>query len=358
VTFGGSCLVTGGAGFIGCALSAALAVRFERVIALDVLHPQVHGSRKRPSALTAMVELWPLDVADPATWDRVLEEVTPSVIIHLAAETGTGQSLTEATRHAQTNVTGTAMMLDALSARGAVPERIILSSSRAVYGNGAWQSSNAEGVVYPKHRTREQLMRGEWDFPGLHYLPAEASITRLLPISIYGATKLAQEHLLTAWAAAYGTLPIVLRLQNVYGPGQSLSNPYTGIIPLFCRYAKRGDSIPLFEDGQMLRDFILIDDVVSAILSALGVAQTGEHTYDVGTGVATTIAALADRIAELYGAPPPRVCGRYRYGDVRHAACEIEATRRALAWSPRHVLSNGLARLKDWVDMELAHEEH
>jgi len=350
------CVVTGGAGFIGCALSSALADRFGRVIAVDTLTARVHARRERPAALAPKVELWPLDIARPETWDHLLNEVTPSAIIHLAAETSTGQSLVEAANQTRVNVSGTAVMLDALSARMAFPERIILSGSRAVYGNGAWLSKDEE-IVYPGHRTRGQLANSEWDFPNLRYLPAEARTTRPSPISVYAATKLAQEHLLTAWCAAYETLPIVLRLQNVYGRGQSLANPYTGIIPLFCRHAALSESIPLYEDGMMLRDFVLIDDIVMAFVKSLDTDAAGEHFYDVGTGATITLASVADRIADFYGAPSPHVCGRYRYGDVRHAGCSIEETRRALGWAPRHTLDEGLVLVMEWVDEQLAREE-
>jgi dTDP-L-rhamnose 4-epimerase len=350
----GSGVVTGGAGFIGCAVSSALAVRFERVVAVDMLHPQVHPGQERPSALAREVELWRLDVAEPATWNRVFDDLTPSVIIHLAAETGTAQSMTEAARYVRANVNGLAVMLDALSARELTTERIVLASSRAVYGNGAWQPGDGSAIIYPGPRRREQLARAEWDFPDCHYLPAEAVTTRAEPISVYGATKLAQEHLLGSWSAASGTIPVIVRFQNVYGPGQSLHNPYTGIIPLFCRLADRGEPIPLYEDGGMLRDFVFIDDAAAALIDALDVPGRRPHIYDIGSGVARTIAEVAQFVAGLYNAPAPHVCGRYRYGDVRHAACDIEATRQALGWSPRHGLGAGLALVKDWVQDQLA----
>jgi dTDP-L-rhamnose 4-epimerase len=346
-------VVTGGAGFIGCAISSALTARFDRVVAVDVLHPQVHPGRARPSALAHEVELWRLDIAERATWDRVLERLTPAAIIHLAAETGTAQSMTEAARYVRTNVEGLAVMLDALSARELIPERIVLASSRAVYGNGAWQPNDGSAVIYPGHRTREQLAGAEWDFAKCDYLPADVRTTRTEPISVYGATKLAQEHLLSSWSAASGTIPIIVRFQNVYGPGQSLHNPYTGIIPLFCRLAAQGEPIPLYEDGRMLRDFVFIDDAAAALMDALDVPVPCPNILDVGSGMARTIAEVAHFIASLYSAPAPHVCGRYRYGDVRHAACMIEPTRQALGWRPHHSLDCGLARVKDWVQAQL-----
>jgi dTDP-L-rhamnose 4-epimerase len=287
-------------------------------------------------------------------WDAVLEELAPTAILHLAAETGTGQSLVEATRHAEVNVTGTATMLDALVRHRRMPERIVLTSSRAVYGEGAWREADRDGVFYPGQRTRAQLERGEWNFPGLEPLPFSAATTTPHPISVYGATKLAQENILRAWACAFDVDAIVLRLQNVYGAGQSLHNPYTGICSLFARLARDGKCIPIFEDGRIVRDFVYVDDVVAAIGAALRVPHVAADAYDIGSGVATTIERLADLIAEIYAAPAPRVNGAFRHGDVRHAACTIEPSIADLGWRPRVRLDEGIRRLCAWIDSELA----
>jgi len=348
-----SCLVTGGAGFIGCAISAGLVRRFERVVTLDNLHPQVHPKRIRPDLLHPAVELVIGDVTDRGVWDRLLPELQPSVVIHLAAETGTGQSLTESTRHSRVNVSGTAVMLDALNNNHTYPDRMILTSSRAVYGEGAWKSRLDGAIHYPGQRTSDQLARAEWDFPELEPLASNAAWTRPVPISIYGATKLAQEHILTAWSAAFGNELVILRLQNVYGPGQSLANPYTGIVTLFCRLARTGEAIPLYEDGAMLRDFVLIDDVVDAIIQAVDAPRVPKQPLDIGTGDKTSVADIARRISSLYGAPEPRVCGYYRYGDVRHASCVVDNARGELGWTPRHDVNEGLMKLSAWIEHEL-----
>ncbi len=346
-----TCLVTGGAGFIGCALSSSLADRFAQVVVVDNLHPQIHAERKRPDALDDRCKLVVADVCEPGTWDALLPKFSPEVVIHLAAETGTGQSLTEASRHALVNVVGTSQLLDGLHRHGAIPAKLLLSSSRAVYGEGAWQREDGS-VHYPGQRSADQLAKGEWDFAGSRPLPFQAARTQLAPTSIYGSTKLAQEHLITTWALAHGVSTRILRLQNVYGPGQSLSNPYTGIVSLFVRLAKQHKAIPLYEDGDMTRDFVLIDDVASALLAALE-AEQGGFVLDVGTGVASSIAQMADVIAQRYGAPAPFVTGQFRNGDVRHAACNIEDTRATLAWAPRFDLATGLGLLCDWIDVQL-----
>lgn len=346
---GRTVLVTGGAGFIGCAIAPALVASFDRVVAVDVLHPQVHPSAVRPAALPADVELVVADVVDPATWDTVLRDVRPDVVIHLAAETGTGQSLTEASRHATVNVVGTTQMLDALLRHEALPRRIVLTSSRAVYGEGAWLRN--DGVVtQPGQRDAEMLEGARWDFPDAEPVAMSAATVSPAPVSVYGATKLAQEHVLTSWARSMGVEAVVLRLQNVYGPGQSLTNPYTGIMSLFCRLARAGQSIPLYEDGEMRRDFVLIDDVARAVVAAATAPDPGPTPIDIGAGEAQTIAEAAALIAAYYGAPEPHVTGQFRQGDVRHAWGDVTRAADALGWAPRWTLAEGVARLAGWVD--------
>lgn len=346
-------LVTGGAGFIGCAISEGLAERFDRIVVVDNLHPQVHKERVRPAALAKKIELVVGDVTDRSVWDSVLADFAPDVVIHLAAETGTGQSLTESTRHGHVNVVGTTVMLDALSHSGKLPKKIVLTSSRAVYGEGPWGAPGSAETVYPGQRSNEQLAASQWDFPGLAPKPMDGRVTRPSPVSVYAATKLAQEHILTSWAIPYGVKSTVLRLQNVYGPGQSLSNPYTGIVSLFCRLAREGKSIPIYEDGLMLRDFVLIDDVASAILAAVDCEAPTPLPMDVGIGVASTIAEVAAKIARNYGAPAPHVCAKYRFGDVRHASCTIEGTVAVLDWKPVNDVDAGLSKLQAWIETQL-----
>ena len=345
----GTCLVTGGAGFIGCAISGRLADHFDSVVALDNLHPQVHARPVRPEALDERVELVVGDVVDPAAWEALLSRFRPDVVLHLAAETGTAQSLAESSRHARVNVVGTTEMLDALVRHDALPERVVLSSSRAVYGEGAWADASG-ALTYPGQRGVRMLEAGQWDFPGRSAVPVNASTVRPSPTSVYGATKLAQEHVLGAWCLAMGVQPVVFRLQNVYGPGQSLTNPYTGIVPLFARLARDGKEIPVYEDGEIIRDFVYIDDVVSALARGLELEAPGEGPYDVGSGVGTSILDLAGMVAARYAAPAPRVTGQFRNGDVRSARCDIEDTVAALDWRPEVGVEDGVGRLCDWID--------
>lgn len=346
------CLVTGGAGFIGCAISPLLAKHFGRVIAVDNMHPQIHATAARPASLHEKVELVVGDVSQSETWDALLAGMKPDVVIHLAAETGTGQSLTEGSRHAKVNVVGTTQMLDAFVRHNAIPKRVVLTSSRAVYGEGAWR--DAEGrVSYPGQRSRAQLEAKQWDFPGLTCLPFEATRTEPRPTSIYGSTKYAQELILKAWALSFGVEVGLLRLQNVYGPGQSLSNPYTGIVSLFAQLARAGKAIPLYEDGEIIRDFVFIDDVASAVFRITTGNIPSSDAYDVGCGSGTTIRELAEIIASIYGAPAPVVNGAYRNGDVRAASADISRTQAQLGWQPLWDVRRGVAALCAWIDGQL-----
>lgn len=342
-------LVTGGAGFIGSALSRTAAGVFGRWVAVDSLHRQVHQTRERPRDLHEDAELVVADVTDATAWDALLRDVRPDIVVHLAAETGTAQSLDEATRHAHVNVTGTTRMLDAFGSVGHVPKRIVLSSSRAVYGEGGWRRQ--DGTTFrPGQRTHAQLESGRWDFEGATPLPSSASTTWPSPTSVYGSTKLAQEHVLESWAGARGSELAILRFQNVYGPGQSLINSYTGIVSLFSQLARRGESIPVYEDGAIVRDFVFIEDVADSLVAAMtreGLASPAR--FDIGSGRATTILELAETIARFHGAPAPHITGAFRDGDVRYASALIDVADDELQWRPRWSLDDGVAALQAWI---------
>jgi dTDP-L-rhamnose 4-epimerase len=346
-------LVTGGAGFIGCAISQRLAPLVGSYVVLDNLHPQVHSARVRPADLHESATLVVGDVTEAPAWDGLLAEHSPDVVIHLAAETGTGQSLTESTRHAHVNVVGTTQMLDAFTRFERRPSHILLSSSRAVYGEGAWQRTDGE-IFYPGQRTHAQLERGQWDYSEAISLPSSVGVTTPDPTSVYGATKLAQEQILRSWAQSFSVPTTVLRLQNVYGPGQSLTNSYTGIVALFSQLARRGESIPLYEDGDVTRDFVFIDDVADAFVAAAQRPPAISRAADIGSGERSSIAQMATLLAQHYDAPLPKVNGMFRDGDVRHAHCSISSAQALLEWEPRWSLAAGLAKLQDWLPTALA----
>jgi dTDP-L-rhamnose 4-epimerase len=318
---------------------------------MDVLHPQVHGGR-RAIDLPRSVRLFTGDVTHAPDWDAVLRLFRPSQIVHLAAETGTAQSLSEATRHGSVNVVGTTQLLDALSRSGIVPDQLVVASSRAVYGEGAWQCGTQ--TFYPRPRSHAQLLAGIWDPHGdtdepVVPLPSCAGRTEPRPTNIYGATKLAQEHLMTAWTAAHDASLSVLRLQNAYGPGQSLTNPYTGVVPFFARLSRERRASEVYEDGRIVRDLVYIDDVIDALFTSVEKPATEPRCLDIGSGRGITIHELAQKIAATFDAPEPIVVGKFRDGDVRAASCNIEPAKNELHWRPKWALEDGLHALLGWI---------
>lgn len=346
-------LVTGGAGFIGCELTRALGPQACPTVAVDSLLAQVHPQQARPDALPDHVDLVVADVRDAGFWKGFFAAHRPRQVIHLAAETGTGQSLTESARHTSVNVTGLAEMLDAMNAAGHRPDQVLLSSSRAVYGEGAWAAADGT-VFYPGSRDHRQLSEARWSFAGPDGAPAKplshkAGVVHPSPSSVYGATKLAQEHILTAWAGALGVPVSILRFQNVYGPGQSPFNPYTGIITLFHRQAKAGKVIDVYEDGEIGRDFVFISDVVAACVAALARPPEGIRTLDVGFGQATTILDAARIIAASHGAPEPQISGKFRDGDIRWAVSDAAPLVSELGVRAVVDFVEGSRRVSEWL---------
>lgn len=342
-------LITGGAGFIGCRLGSRLAAEGHTVIAADALHPQVHPTRLLSRDFPASCTFMLFDVTVQDSWEPMLSHVQPDTVIHLAAETGTGQSLTEASRHATVNVVGTTRLVDAMSRLNRPPNHVVLASSRAVYGDGLWKASDGS-LRYPGNRSAAQLRNGLWDHydtdgSALMPLPSAANHTQTNPTNIYAATKLAQEHVLEAWCTATETALSILRLQNVYGPGQSISNSYTGVLTYMAREALIGNTIDVYEDGKIIRDFVFIDDVVSALVAAVNNPPATKRKIDIGSGVSTTIATVASLIADVTGSPAPVTSGRYREGDVRAASCSIDAAKNEIDYSPATELKDGIGHL-------------
>ena len=352
-----SALITGGAGFIGCALGHQLAGLGIDVTVVDNLHPQVHPDGL-PRRLSDQLRLVVADVTLPSTWDALLEGAPFDTVVHLAAETGTGQSLAAASRHARVNVVGTTEMLDALLRFDAVPAHMVLASSRAVYGEGEWVGAD-RATFSPGIRSHEDLLAGRWDPLGpadqkADALPSCADNTAPRPTSVYGATKLAQEHILTAWTSATGAALSILRLQNVYGPGQSMTNSYTGIVTLFAQLAASGQKIDVYEDGRIVRDFVYIDDVVDALVRCVKSPDRSQGVFDIGSGTSTTVHELATHLARRLGAPDPDVSGQFRDGDVRSASTDITKAHSRLGYVPHWELEKGIEALLMWMDDERA----
>jgi dTDP-L-rhamnose 4-epimerase len=354
-------LVTGGAGFIGSHLSTALLAGGVQVRILDPLSQQVHGPV--PSGLDWLnrdgIEFIRAGVESRDALRQALAGA--DAVVHLAAETGTGQSMYRIEHYNAVNVQGTAALLDVLANdEKRTVKRIVLASSRSVYGEGAYvcETCSPERRVFPDPRPAAQLAAHRWEpscpscGQALTAVPTRED-DRVNPASIYAATKLAQEDLVRIACDTMGMGYAILRLQNVYGEGQSLTNPYTGILSIFSTRIRRGLQLPIFEDGQETRDFVHVADVADALAAALRVEPAPNAIINVGTGRRASVAEIAALLAKALGATPDLlVTGQYRLGDIRHNYADIGRLRRLIGREPRLGLAEGLARFAAWVKAE------
>lgn len=343
--------ITGGAGFIGSRLCAALRLAGASVTPFDNLHPQVHGDG---SAARLQQGLVIGDVRDRAALSRALADARPNIVVHLAAETGTGQSADEPSRYCDVNVVGTATLIEAMRALPTPPRRVVLATTRAVYGEGAY--ADAAGVVAaPPPRSAAAMADGIFDLIGedgvpLKPLPTPESLPPR-PGSVYGSSKLMQEYLLQQSPAPWDH--VLLRLQNVYGPGQSLRNPYTGVLSIFCQQVMAGRGLNIFEDGEIYRDFIFVDDVVSAFVTACANDHVAGEIINIGAGRPTSIRHAAELIlTELGSDAGLTVSGDFRAGDVRYAVADTTKANTLLGWRPQVSFEQGVAALVAWAKQE------
>jgi dTDP-L-rhamnose 4-epimerase len=257
-------------------------------------------------------------------------------------------------RYTQVNVGGTSLLLDILANTQHDVTRLVLASSRAVYGEGKYLSKEL-GAVYPRHRSQEDMRSGDFAvrYPGCVeplILVATDEDSKLHPSSVYGITKLAQEQLISTVCPSIGIAPVVLRYQNVYGPGQSLSNPYTGILSIFSNLAMKDKPINVFEDGKESRDFVFIDDVVEATVLAIKEDRAAGEVLNVGTGEPTSVLTVAKTLVEkLGGNSQITVTGNFRIGDIRHNYADLGKIKKLLSFSPAHNFDSGLSKFCEWV---------
>lgn len=347
-------VLTGGAGFIGSRLTRTLAAAGARCWVFDNLHPQVHGEDAKVPDLGEGSVFVRGDVADAPALKALVGEVQPDVVYHLAAETGTGQSMDEPARYCRVNVMGTANLLEAMHACATPPARLVLPSSRAIYGEGAYLTA-AGDVVVPPPRDPEAMSGGRFEPEIEGAGPLQACPTPedvpLRPCSVYASTKLMQEHLVQQTSQDQPWRTAILRLQNVYGPGQSLRNPYTGVLSIFTQLLKSGATLNVFEDGQIVRDFVYVDDVVQAFVLA-GDPERPSVLANIGSGETTTILQAVHELAGLLGRQGDvfRISGDFRVGDIRHAVADIRRARAELGWAPRMSFPDGLRALVNWAE--------
>ena len=359
-------LITGGAGFIGSNIALKLLKYGYRVTVLDSLSEQIHGANPESTSplyqkIKDKVDFIKGDVNNREDLEKALADV--DYVIHLAAETGTGQSMYEIKKYVNTNIGGTALLLDILTNTEHHVKRVVVAESRAVYGEGKYHCPIC-GDVYPYERTDENLAKGDFECKcpkcgGEVDLIATTEDSAIHPSSVYGISKQVQGQLVHLVCKSIGVESVSFRYQNVYGPGQSLTNPYTGILSIFSTRIKNGNGINIFEDGKETRDFVYIDDVVDATILGMEVPKANGHVFNVGTGIATDVLTVAKTLCDKYGINVPiTVSGNYRLGDIRHNFADITAARQILGFEPKWSFSDGIEQFTNWVNQQEVNEDN
>ncbi|WP_407317204.1 NAD-dependent epimerase/dehydratase family protein [Isoptericola halotolerans] len=357
-------LVTGGAGFIGTATTRVLASAGHDVVVLDSLREDVHGPREPVSGPAdapgdlpgAPPEGIPFVHADVRDAEEVRRAVAGcGAVVHLAAKVGLGVGIGDIDDYVSSNDYGTAVLLraaaDTAAERSAAPPHLVYASSMTVYGEGSYTCAE-HGATRPRPRAEPDLEAGIFDprCPSCGHVLRPGLVDEGAPFdprNVYAATKAHGERLLGAWARATRSTATALRFHNVYGPGMPRDTPYAGVASIFRSEAEHGRPPKVFEDGGQRRDLVHTDDVARAVLASVEQPQeVGEVTpFNVGSGTVTTIGRVAHRISTLLDAPTPVVTGQWRAGDVRHVTASSDRARRALGWSARVGLDEGLAQL-------------
>jgi dTDP-L-rhamnose 4-epimerase len=328
-------LITGGAGFIGSNLALSLIEKGYSVTVLDNLSPQIHGEESPLlKSIEGKVRFINGDVRNKADWVEAI--LNQDAVIHLAAETGTGQSMYEVEKYVDVNIRGTAIMLDLLTNTKHSVRKVVIASSRAIYGEGKYSCSKC-GDVYPTERADIDMANGQFEpkcqhCMGVLNLEATDESSKIHPSSIYGITKQNQEQMVLVCCKSLNIPAVAFRYQNVYGPGQSLSNPYTGILSIFSTRIKNGNDIAIFEDGKETRDFVYIDDVVAATILGLESNNQGVEVYNVGSGEAVSVS------------------GNYRLGDIRHNFADLSKVKSELGFQPKVYFAEGIKFFAAWVN--------
>ena len=352
-------LITGGAGFIGSNLALSLIKKGYLVTVLDNLSEQIHGEDADMSflykSIIDKVIFIKGDVRNREDWEKAL--IGQDAVIHLAAETGTGQSMYEIYKYSSVNISGTALFLDILANTQHGIKKIIVASSRAIYGEGRYYCSS-HGEVYPLTRNEKDLVNGFFECKcpvcekNVELLSTHEE-SKIQPQSVYAVTKYNQEQLFLLTGKSLNIPAVAFRYQNVYGPGQSLSNPYTGILSIFSTQIKNNNSINIFEDGKESRDFVYIDDVVNATILGLENENANFNVYNVGTGKQVDVLRIADTLVNLYQSKVQvNITGNFRLGDIRHNYADMTKIRRDLNFTPAYQFEEGISKFIEWVNSQ------
>lgn len=358
-------LITGGAGFIGSNLSLKLISKGYRVRVLDNLNPQIHGQNSEESytynLIKGKVEFVLGSVNNYEDLKKSLVDV--DVVVHFAAETGTGQSMYEINEYVETNINGTSKLLNILANEVNTVKKVILASSRSVYGEGKYKCDE-HGIVYPEERKDEHMSQGDFEVkcPACHktveMLPTDEQ-AKLHPSSVYGYTKLAQEHLISIVCKTINIPYTIFRFQNVYGPGQSLKNPYTGILSIFSTAIKNNNDINVFEDGNETRDFVYIDDVIDAVVKGIENQGACNNVLNVGSNEATDVLTIAQTLTVKYKSNVKvGISGNYRFGDIRNNLADLSSIERTLGYVPQVKFEEGISNFVEWVEQQVIEKDN
>jgi dTDP-L-rhamnose 4-epimerase len=350
-------LITGGAGFIGSNLALKLIEKGYKVRVLDNLSPQIHGTTPESSSplfqsISNKVDFILGTVSSKKDWLNAIEG--QDAIIHLAAETGTGQSMYEIHKYTDINITGTAIMLDILANTTHTVKKIMVASSRAIYGEGKYKCQD-HGMVYPNARIDHDMIHGDFECKcpicgsDLELL-ATSEDSKIHPSSLYGITKQTQEQMVLIIGKALNIPSVAFRYQNVYGPGQSLSNPYTGILSIFSNLLINNSPVNIFEDGLESRDFVFITDVVDATILGLEKSEADYSAFNVGTGIPIDVKTVLNELIAAYTSKSEfYVSGNFRVGDIRHNFADISLIKEKLRFVPKISFKEGISLFSEWV---------
>lgn len=349
-------LISGGAGFIGSNLALNLIKNGHKVTVLDNLSPQIHGEAAEFNSplflsIKDKVQFIKGTVTKKEDWTKAIEN--QDVIVHLAAETGTGQSMYCIEKYCEVNIQGTALLLDILANSTHKVQKIVVASSRSIYGEGKYKHPE-HGIVYPNARPEVDMKAGYFDpkfqdDQPLQLMPTD-ELSKIHPSSVYGITKQNQEQMIMTVCPTLGIAPVAFRYQNVYGPGQSLKNPYTGILSIFSTQIRNGNGINIFEDGKETRDFVYIDDVVKATTMGIEMSEADGEIFNVGTGEATDVLTVANTLIQKYKIEVPvRITGQFRLGDIRHNYADMNKIKSKLGFSPSTDFELGMTAFCKWV---------
>lgn len=355
-------LITGGAGFIGSNLSLKLIEKGYNVTVLDNLSPQIH-SENSPlyHSIKNKVNFIHGTVLSYDDWKKALENI--DVVVHLAAETGTGQSMYEIEKYTDVNIKGTSIFLDILANETHSIKKIVVASSRAIYGEGKY-TCKEHGIVYPIARLDHDMAFGNFGVQ-CPYCKHEVTLqptdeeSKIHPTSIYGITKHVQEQMFMLMGQSLGIPSVAFRYQNVYGAGQSLSNPYTGILSIFSTRIKNGNDIAIFEDGLESRDFVYVDDVVDATILGIEKDEANGEVFNVGLGQAIDVLTVAKTLINAYKSDSKiTVTGNYRLGDIRHNYADLTKIEQKLGFKPKVSFEEGIQKFTAWVENQEVMEDH